>query len=88
MWTWFIEGTGVFVNSEGAGKHLTAGAKKVIITAPAKGSDIPTYVVGVNEQDYTPRRPHHLQRLLHDQLHGPLRQGAPTPVACVCACCS
>ncbi|RDX99922.1 Glyceraldehyde-3-phosphate dehydrogenase B, chloroplastic [Mucuna pruriens] len=48
-----IEGTGVFVDGPGAGKHIQAGAKKVIITAPAKGADIPTYVVGVNEQDYT-----------------------------------
>jgi len=47
-----IEGTGVFVDGPGAGKHLQAGAKKVIITAPAKGADIPTYVVGVNEGDY------------------------------------
>ncbi|GMH30729.1 hypothetical protein Nepgr_032572 [Nepenthes gracilis] len=47
-----IEGTGVFVDATGAGKHIQAGAKKVVITAPAKGSDIPTYVVGVNEQDY------------------------------------
>lgn len=31
---------------------LQAGAKKVLITAPAKGSDIPTYVVGVNADDY------------------------------------
>lgn len=46
-----IEGTGVFVDKEGAGKHLQAGAKKVLITAPGKGA-IPTYVVGVNEQDY------------------------------------
>ncbi len=46
-----IEGTGVFLNTEGAGKHLEAGAKKVLITAPAKGDDIPTHVVGVNEQD-------------------------------------
>uniref|UniRef100_A0A803N9F5 Glyceraldehyde 3-phosphate dehydrogenase NAD(P) binding domain-containing protein n=1 Tax=Chenopodium quinoa TaxID=63459 RepID=A0A803N9F5_CHEQI len=48
-----IEGTGVFVDGPGAGKHIQAGAKKVIITAPAKGSDIPTYVVGVNEGDYS-----------------------------------
>ncbi|KAI3762172.1 hypothetical protein L1987_52596 [Smallanthus sonchifolius] len=47
-----IEGTGVFVDGPGAGKHIQAGAKKVIITAPAKGADIPTYVVGVNEKDY------------------------------------
>eukprot|EP00850_Spirogloea_muscicola_P002805 SM000011S18983 [mRNA] locus=s11:122472:126279:- [translate_table: standard] len=48
-----IEGTGVFVDGPGAGKHIQAGAKKVIITAPAKGSDIPTYVIGVNQGDYT-----------------------------------
>ncbi|KAH9606776.1 hypothetical protein KSS87_009796 [Heliosperma pusillum] len=46
-------GTGVFVDGPGAGKHIQAGAKKVIITAPAKGADIPTYVVGVNEGDYS-----------------------------------
>merc|ERR1711988_174200 len=49
-----IEGTGVFVDGPGAGKHLQAGAKKVVITAPAKGSDVPTYVVGVNDQDFDP----------------------------------
>ncbi|WP_305778527.1 glyceraldehyde 3-phosphate dehydrogenase NAD-binding domain-containing protein, partial [Klebsiella pneumoniae] len=48
-----IEGTGVFVDRDGAGKHLQAGAKKVLITAPGKG-DIPTYVVGVNEEGYDP----------------------------------
>eukprot|EP00798_Chlamydomonas_sp_ICE-L_P004498 gene4498-14657_t len=47
-----IEGTGVFIDSAGAGKHIQAGAKKVIITAPARGSDIPTFVVGVNDADY------------------------------------
>jgi hypothetical protein len=47
-----IEGTGVFLDTPGAGKHLQAGAKKVLITAPAKGSDIPTYVIGVNDGDY------------------------------------
>eukprot|EP00177_Eucheuma_denticulatum_P006718 GFKZ01012211.1.p1 GENE.GFKZ01012211.1~~GFKZ01012211.1.p1 ORF type:complete len:385 (-),score=57.95 GFKZ01012211.1:192-1304(-) len=46
-----IEGTGVFVDEAGAGKHIEAGAKKVLITAPGKG-DIPTFVVGVNEGDY------------------------------------
>lgn len=48
-----IEGTGVFVDKEGAGKHIEAGAKKVLITAPGKG-DIPTYVVGVNADRYSP----------------------------------
>ncbi|GBF91616.1 glyceraldehyde-3-phosphate dehydrogenase [Raphidocelis subcapitata] len=47
-----IEGTGVFLDTPGAGKHIQAGAKKVLITAPAKGSDIPTYVIGVNDKDY------------------------------------
>ena len=47
-----IEGTGVFIDSAGAGKHIQAGAKKVLITAPAKGSDVPTYVIGVNAADY------------------------------------
>ena len=36
---------------------MQAGAKKVIITAPAKGSDIPTYVMGVNDGDYDPSAP-------------------------------
>mmetsp|Transcript_24578 Transcript_24578/g.60401 ORF Transcript_24578/g.60401 Transcript_24578/m.60401 type:complete len:410 (+) Transcript_24578:84-1313(+) len=49
-----IEGTGVFLDGPGAGKHIQAGAKKVIITAPAKGNDIPTYVVGVNADQYDP----------------------------------
>ncbi len=47
-----IEATGVFVDVEGASKHIAAGAKKVLITAPGKGADIGTYVIGVNHQDY------------------------------------
>lgn len=47
-----IEATGVFVTEEGASKHLTAGAKKVLITAPGKGGNIGTFVIGVNDQDY------------------------------------
>ncbi len=48
-----IESTGFFTDAESAGKHLTAGAKKVIISAPAKGEDI-TIVMGVNDKDYNP----------------------------------
>ena len=44
-----IESTGRFVDEEGAGKHIKAGAKKVIISAPAKGN-IPTIVYGVNHK--------------------------------------
>ncbi|KGF73038.1 glyceraldehyde-3-phosphate dehydrogenase [Neosynechococcus sphagnicola sy1] len=47
-----IESTGVFTSREGATKHLNAGAKKVLITAPGKGDD-GTFVVGVNDQLYT-----------------------------------
>ncbi|MFN5514470.1 MAG: type I glyceraldehyde-3-phosphate dehydrogenase [Cyanobacteriota bacterium] len=47
-----IEATGVFVDHEGATKHVAAGAKKVLITAPGKGANIGTYVVGVNDKDY------------------------------------
>ncbi len=47
-----IEGTGVFVTKEGAGKHIQAGAKKVLITAPGKGDGIGTFVIGVNSDEY------------------------------------
>lgn len=47
-----IESTGVFVTEEGASKHLQAGAKKVLITAPGKGGNIGTYVMGVNDKNY------------------------------------
>jgi glyceraldehyde-3-phosphate dehydrogenase (NAD(P)) len=47
-----IESTGVFVDEPGASKHLEAGAKKVLITAPGKGGNIGTYVMGVNDRDY------------------------------------
>jgi glyceraldehyde 3-phosphate dehydrogenase len=43
-----VESTGVFRDADGAGKHLTAGARKVVISAPAKG-DIKTVVLGVND---------------------------------------
>lgn len=47
-----VESTGVFVTEEGASKHLEAGAKKVLITAPGKGGNIGTYVMGVNHEAY------------------------------------
>ncbi|MHB8792142.1 MAG: type I glyceraldehyde-3-phosphate dehydrogenase [Thermoleophilia bacterium] len=46
-----IESTGFFIDREGAGKHLAAGAKKVVISAPAKDPDV-TIVLGVNDGDY------------------------------------
>lgn len=47
-----IESTGVFVTEEGASKHLQAGAKKVLITAPGKGGNVGTFVMGVNHDSY------------------------------------
>jgi glyceraldehyde 3-phosphate dehydrogenase len=48
-----IESTGRFTNKDDARKHLTAGAKRVVITAPAK-DDVPTYVMGVNHTQFNP----------------------------------
>jgi glyceraldehyde 3-phosphate dehydrogenase len=50
-----FESTGLFTNRDAAAKHLAAGAKKVVITAPAKGPDI-TIVLGVNEEKYDPAK--------------------------------
>ncbi len=51
-----LECTGQFTDKEGAAKHLKAGAKKVIISAPAKSEEIPTYVLGVNEGKFNPEK--------------------------------
>ncbi len=48
-----IESTGFFTDADGAGKHLTAGAKRVVISAPTKTPDqVPTLVMGVNHKKY------------------------------------
>lgn len=47
-----LECTGVFEDTEKAGKHLKAGARKVVLSAPPKGDDIPVYLIGVNEHEY------------------------------------
>ena len=52
-----LESTGLFREREKAAMHLTAGAKKVVISAPAKGEDI-TIVLGVNEDQYDPHKHH------------------------------
>jgi glyceraldehyde 3-phosphate dehydrogenase len=44
-----IEATGKFTDAEGAKKHAIGGAKRVVISAPGKGENVPTYVLGVNE---------------------------------------
>lgn len=52
-----LEATGLFTKAEDAALHLEAGAKKVLISAPAKG-DVPTFVMGVNERLYDPLKDH------------------------------
>jgi glyceraldehyde 3-phosphate dehydrogenase len=52
-----LEGTGRFADREGCQKHINAGARKVILTAPGKGMDA-TFVIGVNEGSYDPAKHH------------------------------
>ena len=52
-----LESTGFFVDRAGAGKHLEAGAKKVLISAPAKEPDI-TFCIGINSDQYDPAKHH------------------------------
>lgn len=49
-----VESTGLFTKQEDAQKHLDSGAKRVVITAPAKW-DVPTFVLGVNEEKFNPK---------------------------------
>lgn len=51
-----VESSGKFTQSEGAKKHLDAGAKRVVITAPAKENTVPTFVMGVNHNKYDPSK--------------------------------
>jgi len=85
-----IESTGFFTDRDGAAKHLDGGAKKVIISAPAKGPDV-TIVLGVNDEHYEPED-HHvisnascttncvapLAKVLHDDLT--IEQGFMTTI--------
>ena len=72
-----IESTGLFTDRDDAAKHLEAGAKKVIISAPGQGAGRDRRARRQLRQRLRPRQPpHHLQRLLHDQLPGAAGQGA------------
>jgi glyceraldehyde 3-phosphate dehydrogenase len=53
-----VESTGIFLSKELAGKHLKAGAKKVLLSAPAKEDDVKTIVKGVNEHTYDKKTDH------------------------------
>ena len=75
-----FESTGLFTNRDDAAKHLAAGAKKVVITAPAKGPDI-TIVLGVNDETIrSGEAPDHLERVVHHQLSRAAREGHPPDV--------
>ena len=74
--TWSIESTGFFTDATKAHAHIDAGAKKVIISAPASNEDI-TIVMGVNHERLRPGQPpRHLQRVVHHQLPRADGQGA------------
>ena len=76
-----LESTGRFTSRAADGKpgydsHLAAGAKRVLLSAPAKDKPDATIVLGVNDDLLKRGDEVHLQRLLHDQLAGPGLQGA------------
>ncbi|MFH1643367.1 MAG: type I glyceraldehyde-3-phosphate dehydrogenase [Patescibacteria group bacterium] len=53
-----LECTGIFRDLRGAQQHINAGAKKVIISAPSKGDGIPSFILGVNEEQYNSKKDH------------------------------
>lgn len=54
---YIVESTGLFTNYDGASKHLQAGAKRVLISAPTKDPDqVRTFVIGVNHQEFDPAK--------------------------------
>ena len=69
-----VESTGLFLTKETGEKHLAAGAKKVIMSAPCK-DDTPMFVFGVNDKTYKGQT-HHLERFVHHQLPGAGGEGA------------
>ena len=75
-----LESTGKFTSRAAEGKagydtHLPAGAKRVLLSAPAKDKPDATIVLGVNDDELKRGDEVRLQRLVHDQLAGPGLQG-------------
>ena len=70
-----FESTGIFTNRDGAAKHIEAGAKKVIITAPGEGPGRHRGA-GRERRHLRPgQAPHHLERVVHHELPGAAGQG-------------
>ena len=65
-----IESTGLFTTLEKAELHLKAGAKKVVISAPAKSKEISNFVMGANHETYQPSSDQVVSNV-HDQLPCP-----------------
>ena len=71
-----LESTGRFTDRASLQKHIEAGAERVVLSAPAKDDLDATIVLGVNDTDPQQEPPHHLQRVVHDQLPGADGQGS------------
>ncbi len=69
-----IESTGLFLTQADGQKHIAAGAKKVVFSAPAK-DDTPTFVMGVNHKKLNCCTYYRFKRIVYNQLPGPYRQG-------------
>ena len=77
-----VEGTGVFTSREQCTTHLTAGAKKVLLTAPAKDDLDAMIVLGVNDDHAEARAPARVERVVHDELsRARSRRSSTTPSA-------
>lgn len=70
-----LESTGRFTSAEASRVHLTAGAKRVLVSAPSDGADV-TLAYGVNTNAYDPAVHNHLECLVHDERTGSPRVGA------------
>ena len=75
-----IESTGIFTDKASASKHIAAGARKVIISAPAKDEDI-TIVLGVNQDWYDPAAHHVLSNASCTTVWRPPPKWSTTPLA-------
>ena len=71
-----FESTGKFTKRDDAAKHLAAGARKVIITAPATNPDVTRRARRQRRRLRRVEAPHHLERVVHDQLPRAAREGA------------